>query len=143
MEGAANEHVTSTGIHDCPTLYYNCVTSAGVQSCQNFTLDCELPNKPLFEQFWKDVDTNGDNWMTRAELEAYSRVHSGKEFPPPAFIVDVNPIARGSIFGGHDALLTIFGEGRGENSKISKEDFFRISILRKFPEGYVFPPPSA
>mmetsp|Transcript_58304 Transcript_58304/g.136317 ORF Transcript_58304/g.136317 Transcript_58304/m.136317 type:complete len:253 (+) Transcript_58304:122-880(+) len=144
MEGAANEHDTSTGIHDCPTLYYNChnLTEDGkyteIQSCQDLTVDCEVPSQPAFEQFWNDVNTDTqDCGMTLAEVNAYA-----DGFQPPnttAFhpMADYNPIARGTLAGSHFLILEVFGEG--EPKCISKYNLFRLFIMRKFPKGYVFP----
>eukprot|EP00971_Amphidinium_carterae_P330585 6463697-Amphidinium_carterae.2 len=73
MEGAANEHITSTGVHDCATFYYDCSEdSEGVGTCHNTTLSCELPNANRFEAFFAKADSNSDLVLTSAELTAFS-----------------------------------------------------------------------
>mmetsp|Transcript_7421 Transcript_7421/g.16334 ORF Transcript_7421/g.16334 Transcript_7421/m.16334 type:complete len:287 (+) Transcript_7421:112-972(+) len=134
MEGAPNEHFTSTGIHDCPTMFYNCDDCAdGIKSCTNLTLDCEVPNAAIFDKFWYEVDANSDGFMSTTELSAYTATDT---FP---FIVDVNPIGGGTIFGSFQFILDVFGTPRSE--RISRNALFRIFIRRRFPRGYVFPPP--
>jgi len=135
MEGAANEHITSTGVHDCPTFYYDCKEdSSGVGTCTNTTLECKLPNKDRFESFFSAADANSDLHLTREELTTFAQGYPD--------IVDGNPLrVGGSIEGSHQAILEIFGEPRGE--RISKESLRRIFIDRRFPGGYTFPSPAA
>jgi hypothetical protein len=133
MEGLPNEHKTSTGIHDCATLYHDCkkhsngiftcqseVDIVGFQSCQ-----AALPNLVKFEDFWSVADANSDNILTRAELEAGDEFYS---------VVDANPIASGDIVGSFGFILDIFGSG----GAISKQDLQRVFIERRSPSHYVF-----
>jgi hypothetical protein len=77
MEGLPNEHKTSTGIHDCATLYHDCKHSNGIYTCESEvdivgfkSCQAALPNSVKFEDFWSVADANSDNILTRAELEA-------------------------------------------------------------------------
>mmetsp|Transcript_1924 Transcript_1924/g.4913 ORF Transcript_1924/g.4913 Transcript_1924/m.4913 type:complete len:294 (-) Transcript_1924:92-973(-) len=131
MEGAANEHITSTGVHDCATFYYDCSEdSEGVGTCHNTTLSCELPNANRFEAFFAKADSNSDLVLTSAELTAFSAGYPD--------IIDANPLqVGGSINGSHQAILMIFGSPLGES--ISKENLKRLFIDRQFPSDYTFP----
>mmetsp|Transcript_25938 Transcript_25938/g.47414 ORF Transcript_25938/g.47414 Transcript_25938/m.47414 type:complete len:287 (-) Transcript_25938:125-985(-) len=131
MEGAANEHITSTGVHDCATFYYDCSeNAAGVGTCKNTTLECELPNANRFEAFFSAADSNGDLVLTSAELTAFSQGYPD--------IIDANPLrVSGSIEGSHQAILMIFGSPLGES--ISKDNLRRLFIDRQFPSDYTFP----
>merc|ERR1719440_2544839 len=91
MEGLPNEHKTSTGIHDCATLYHDCQHSNGIFTCESEvdivgfkSCQAALPNSVKFEDFWSVADANSDNILTRAELEAGDEFYS---------VVDANPIA--------------------------------------------------
>jgi len=135
MEGASNEHVTSTGVHDCPTMYFNCFKTDGVSfnnimfedvqvigdqtwSCTNRTLSCELPNEDRFDTFFSEVDANQDGIMTRTELS--DATFGGMVGPAPSpdssfqtqdvSFVDANPIALGDVRGSHMFIIDIFGE---------------------------------
>lgn len=71
MEGATNEHVTSTGIHDCGTRFSDCKGEPGEASCTASTVrNCDMPNKEKFNLFTESVDVDEDSYITKAELEA-------------------------------------------------------------------------
>jgi len=71
MEGATNEHVTSTGIHDCGTRFSDCKGEPGEASCTASTVrNCDMPNKKIFNLFVESVDVDEDGYITKAELEA-------------------------------------------------------------------------
>jgi len=72
MEGFTNEHVTSTGIHDCVTAFRFCEHEHAPNAhCVTSTpRDCRHPNRVKFEQFVTAVDTNNDDFITIAELDA-------------------------------------------------------------------------
>eukprot|EP00403_Amphidinium_massartii_P015669 CAMPEP_0178418252 /NCGR_PEP_ID=MMETSP0689_2-20121128/24992_1 /TAXON_ID=160604 /ORGANISM="Amphidinium massartii, Strain CS-259" /LENGTH=389 /DNA_ID=CAMNT_0020039639 /DNA_START=48 /DNA_END=1217 /DNA_ORIENTATION=+ len=132
MEGAANEHITSTGVHDCATFFYDCKEdSNGVGTCTNTTLECQLPNEGRFESFFSKADVDpADDYLTSKELSTFA-----EGYPD---IIDGNPLrVGGSINGSHQAILAIFGEPKGEG--ITKANLKRIFIDRQFPDGYTFP----
>jgi len=135
MEGASNEHVTSTGVHDCPTMYFNCFKTDGVSfnnimfedvqvigdqtwSCTNRTFPCEVPSEERFDTFFSEVDVNKDGIMTRSELS--DATFGGTAGPAPSpdvsfqtqdvSFVDKNPIALGDVRGSHMFIIDIFGE---------------------------------
>jgi hypothetical protein len=137
MEGLPNEHKTSTGIHDCATLYHDCKHSNGIYTCESEvdivgfkSCQAALPNSVKFEDFWSVADANSDNILTRAELEAGDEFYS---------VVDANPIASGDIVGSFGFILDVFGSGGG----ISKQDLQRVFIERRSPSHYVFGRPAA
>merc|ERR1719464_2318983 len=72
MEGFTNEHVTSTGIHDCITEFRFCEHEhpPNAVCSTNTNRDCHHPNRMKFEQFVEAVDSNNDNFITIAELDA-------------------------------------------------------------------------
>jgi len=75
LEGASNEHVTSTGIHDCSTEYTGCSgneTPQGERECRTRTRRaCRMPdNSGLFDEFVKANDRDGNGFITLAELDA-------------------------------------------------------------------------
>jgi len=127
MEGAANEHRTSTGIHDCPTSYTECNTDeAGHQHCANQTQLCFAPNHARFHEFWDLADTNSDGQLTHDEL---------KHVEPILPFNDANPIGEGTINGSFGFLLDVFGDADG---KMGKEQFQRVNLDSRFPTGYFF-----
>jgi len=71
MEGFTNEHVTSTGIHDCITRFLFCEHNHAPDAiCTTETRrDCRMPRRLFFEQFVAAVDTNADNFITITELD--------------------------------------------------------------------------
>lgn len=129
MEGAANEHILSLGINDCPTAFTDCsVDAAGIAQCKNKTTECTKPNTARFLEFWDVVDADKDGMMTRKELsDAVDR--------RLVFVVDANPIGEGTIVGSHGFLIDIFGEGEDH---ISKSTLEHLLLLRKFPAHYTF-----
>eukprot|EP00929_Paragymnodinium_shiwhaense_P116092 TRINITY_DN8535_c0_g1_i3.p1 TRINITY_DN8535_c0_g1~~TRINITY_DN8535_c0_g1_i3.p1 ORF type:complete len:520 (+),score=69.73 TRINITY_DN8535_c0_g1_i3:66-1625(+) len=132
MEGAHNEHVTSTGIHDCVTIFSDCKTledDREVCTTETPNPHCTLPNKAVFDEFVAKVDTNQDGYITHTEL--WDAEEKGT-FP----VVDANPWGKGSIVGSYDAIVRLFGE---TTESIKVVDLHRIFILRKFPQnGYFF-----
>lgn len=83
MEGFTNEHVTSTGIHDCITKFNFCHHNHAPDAiCATETRrNCRMPNRLLFEQFVDAVDSNGDNLMTFTELSQAAEVAEGRGIP--------------------------------------------------------------
>merc|ERR1719410_769848 len=71
MEGFTNEHVSSTGIHDCNTEFRFCEFNEPPNAiCQVKTRrDCRQPNRARFEEFVEAVDTNEDGIITNDEME--------------------------------------------------------------------------
>merc|ERR1711953_931859 len=129
MEGLPNEHWTSTGIHDCTTLFSNCRTHPdGHQVCDTSTPDkmCGTPNAAMFDNFFRLVDVNYNNVLTKAELaNAESKVPFN----------DLNNIGEGTISASHQALIDIFGDN---GQSITREALRTISLDRRFPANYVF-----
>lgn len=71
MEGATNEHVSSTGIHDCETTFQSCSGDTGSASCISSTdRGCPHPDPSVFDVFVESVDTNTDGFITQEELDA-------------------------------------------------------------------------
>jgi len=74
LEGVSNEHVTSTGIHDCGTEFSRCSgneTPQGERECRARTnRDCRMPSGQVFEQFALANDRNDNGFITLGELEA-------------------------------------------------------------------------
>jgi len=84
LEGVSNEHVTSTGIHDCQTSFKRCTTGREVpdQDCETQTeRDCVYGgNSGLFDQFVREVDQNRNGFITLTELdEAAARAEAAGE----------------------------------------------------------------
>eukprot|EP00929_Paragymnodinium_shiwhaense_P044344 TRINITY_DN2274_c0_g1_i2.p1 TRINITY_DN2274_c0_g1~~TRINITY_DN2274_c0_g1_i2.p1 ORF type:complete len:482 (-),score=64.79 TRINITY_DN2274_c0_g1_i2:242-1687(-) len=138
MEGASNEHKTSTGITDCPTTFSDChVREDGIETCTTHTPECGVPNEAIFGEFVAKVDADADGFITSEEL----REAVDKNSLP---VADVNPFGRGDIFVSCDAVIRVMGEWK---NRISVADLHRVFILRKFPlNGYFFgrtsiPPP--
>merc|ERR1719410_160959 len=144
MEGAVNEHITSTGIHDCATDYSNCPESTkhdpvGKEMCPGAkTGTCNLPRPDIFEKFWDHTDANDDKFIDLDEM-----LNDANDFP----VIDVNDVTgRGTITGGFQSLIRLMGvddegvhqEANG-NTKMDKPTMQRINIDRRFPEHYVFP----
>merc|ERR1711976_637522 len=128
MEGAMNEHKTSTGIN-CATTFTDCSPAhAGKKaSCLTETSDkfCGSPMGNTFESFFDKLDTNSDSYLSTGELEnATDKI----EFN------DANPVAEGTIEGSFGLLLNIFGE----NGLIHKVNLQRLILERRFPHGYIF-----
>jgi len=76
-----------------------------------------------------------DEAATEDEVATESKGKVGQPVIMPVLSDDVNPIGSGTIHGSHGLLVRIFGGGRG----LAVEDLRRISLDRRFPEGYVFP----
>jgi len=129
MEGALNEHQTSTGINDCVTTFTDCSPAhAGKKaSCRTETREkfCGSPMGNTFESFFDKLDTNSDSYLSIGELEnATDKI----EFN------DANPVAEGTIEGSFGLLLNIFGD----NGLIHKVNLQRLILERRFPPGYIF-----
>jgi len=131
MEGLPNEHWTSTGINDCTTHVSNCRTHRdGHKVCSTSTPDkmCGTPNAALFDNFFRLADVNDDNVLTSAELANVE----GKVQPN-----DFNAIGEGTISGSHQFLIDIFGDNQ---QSITREALRTISLDRRFPANFAFPP---
>jgi len=75
LEGVSNEHVTSTGIHDCGTRFTRCSgseTPQGQRECNaRTTRSCRHPDSGrLFNQFVRANDRNRDGFITLDELRS-------------------------------------------------------------------------
>jgi len=129
MEGAMNEHQTSTGINDCVTTFTDCSPAhAGKKaSCRTETRDkfCGAPKGSTFESFFDTLDANSDSYLSIGELE-----NATKKIP----FNDANPVAEGTIEGSFGLLLNIFGD----NGIIHKVNLQRLILERRFPAGYIF-----
>jgi len=158
MEGAPNEHFTSTGITDCKTTFEDCQGELGTRSCQTFTArTCKIPNFERFEEMFSAADVNKDGFMTREEanapfltagilppdtnrrLEGEERQLQALRYPE----VDSNPIGEGNLPGVLGLMMTIFGETK---DMISKDRLAAVFLTRKFPVGFTLPgatPPHA
>lgn len=145
MEGAVNEHVTSTGIHDCATDYSDCPLSTrydpnGTEKCPGaVTEECELPNVDIFNRFWDHTDADEDGFIDVGEM-----LNDANNFSD---VVDVNEVTgRGTITGGFQDIIRLMGvdaDGThntgSDNEKMSRETMERVMIQRMFPEHYMYP----
>lgn len=79
MEGATNEHVTSTGINDCVTNITNCrglFSNPPVdhphEICEVWSArECVMPDRDRFVDLWDAVDRDGDGFWTAKELNCF------------------------------------------------------------------------
>jgi hypothetical protein len=129
MEGNPNEHFTSTGINDCATFYFNCLTQngPGTRSCDTKTKRCHLPNSMRFFNTFNFIDFSPvDEMVSRTELN---------ERGPEVDFIDQNSFGEGNVAGSHGFFIDIFGT----DDEISIEDLRSLELDRRFPEGYVFP----
>jgi len=125
MEGASNEHMTSTGINDCSTTFENCHRSDGQLSCTNFTSrSCGVPSLDKFNSAFNLLDTDHDDRLHLSELLANAGML-------PA--VDANAFGLGSIPGSFSLIIQIFGE---TPSSITKDRMRVVLIDRMFPAGF-------
>lgn len=129
MEGAANEHKTSTGINDCSTAFGSCEQSGGQLLCSNFTsrTECAVPDGSKFDSVFDQLDTNSDGNLDRSELFANA------DLLP---IGDANAFGVGSIPGSFGLIMQVFGE---TIDRISKDRLRTVFIDRKFPAGFFIP----
>lgn len=134
MEGLPNEHHTSTGINDCNTFVFNCIThDGGHKECSTETQNkmCGVPNQVQFDNFFQIADVNHDNVLTSAELaNADGKVLAN----------DFNEIGGGTITGSFQFLIDVFGDSP---QAISREALRTVSLDRRFPANYVFPVPGS
>merc|ERR1719468_928863 len=134
LEGAPNEHATSTGINDCATTYSNCRQSGGGLFCDNSTRSCSVPNAARFEETFRALDVNFNNRLSLDELELNAE---------SVRIRDVNPFGLGSIRGAHGLIIQIFTDGGGNrlggNLYIEKDSLWAILMDRRFPDTYESP----
>jgi hypothetical protein len=129
MEGNPNEHFTSTGINDCATFYFNCLTQngPGTRTCDTKTKRCHLPNSMRFSNTFNFIDFSPvDEMVSRTELN---------ERGPEVDFIDQNSFGEGNVAGSHGFFIDIFGT----DDEISIEDLRSLELDRRFPEGYVFP----
>eukprot|EP00929_Paragymnodinium_shiwhaense_P010986 TRINITY_DN11613_c0_g2_i1.p1 TRINITY_DN11613_c0_g2~~TRINITY_DN11613_c0_g2_i1.p1 ORF type:complete len:517 (+),score=52.16 TRINITY_DN11613_c0_g2_i1:211-1551(+) len=125
MEGAQNEHATSTGITDCFSTFTRCREANGVPVCVSATPDpnCGNPSMKRFDEFVAAVDTNNDNFITPEELASAEK---NGQFP----IIDHNPHGLGSLYVSIFVTIKLFGEEDGSGIKV--QDFKRIMVDRTF-----------
>jgi len=138
MEGALNEHKTSTGINDCPTDFGGteglCSMPhddyAAVCPSKTPNKECGVPNANVFGDFFVDIDADGDNYITVTELQQRADEWQFN---------DANPIGLGSISGSFGLMLEIFGQpGPGCVQSIYRPELERLVLERRFPHGFVF-----
>eukprot|EP00929_Paragymnodinium_shiwhaense_P062002 TRINITY_DN30959_c0_g1_i1.p1 TRINITY_DN30959_c0_g1~~TRINITY_DN30959_c0_g1_i1.p1 ORF type:complete len:386 (-),score=42.85 TRINITY_DN30959_c0_g1_i1:295-1323(-) len=132
MEGAQNEHATSTGISDCATAFRHCKMVYGFPVCKTETPNpnCGLPNTDAFNNFVSSIDVNQDDFITPQEMQD---AEDNGAYP----VIDTNPFGKGTIFGATSALLSLFGQH--DESGIWVSDLRRVMIDRRFPRnGYWF-----
>jgi len=130
MDGATNEHRTSTGICDCASTYTNCTSAVTPFSCKRVsTVPCALPNAAKFEQFWTNlVKTSDDRADFRTAFRNIGLLYKGSS----GLQIDTCPIGIGSITGAYTNIFKVFGT----NGIISKADLRSIVIDRRFPTAY-------
>eukprot|EP00929_Paragymnodinium_shiwhaense_P032178 TRINITY_DN17889_c0_g1_i9.p1 TRINITY_DN17889_c0_g1~~TRINITY_DN17889_c0_g1_i9.p1 ORF type:complete len:416 (+),score=76.58 TRINITY_DN17889_c0_g1_i9:84-1331(+) len=125
MEGAQNEHATSTGITDCFSTFSNCKEELGVPVCVSATANpnCDADHVAKFNEFVGAVDTNNDKFISIGELVAAEK---NSQFP----ILDHNPHGLGSLYVSIFVTVKLYGQADG--SGITVDDFRRVMIDRQF-----------
>jgi len=145
MEGAVNEHKTSTGIHDCETDYSKCPLSTrhdpeGTEKCPGaVTVDCTLPNVGIFDRFWDHTDANDDGFIDLTEMMGDANGFG---------VIDVNEkTGRGTITGSFQDIIRLMGvdgnndhsTGSMDNDRMDELTMRRVMIDRRFPAHYSYP----
>jgi hypothetical protein len=166
MEGNPNEHIFSTGIHDCATEYTECDhgddlgdDKRGIKRCKASTLHkaprCsptakskDFPNVRNFKRFWKKVTgSKNKKYMNLDQLAKWTAIEdsykgtdaaSSADLPHPK-IEEFGTVDVNPIGGG-----TIGGSHQllimvfGKHGKIDKASLERISLERRYPKGFKF-----
>jgi len=163
MEGAVNEHVTSTGLNDCETVYWNCHDEHGVKTCNSQLIipskdhdtarfsrnikDCNLHNgerDKTFDGLWRKFlgaqttyKVNGKRWVTHLGLES---AEAKNEFP----VNDFNGIGGGTISGAFgfliDACITCDSSVAARDPWTGSPYAIESEALYKWNKDRVFPP---
>merc|ERR1719410_24911 len=109
MEGFTNEHVSSTGIHDCNTEFRFCEFNQPPNAiCQVRTRrDCKQPNRVRFERFVYSVDTNEDGIITNDEMERAADV-AEEEGIPMRPIEERDEVGSAAFFDGPEQVPNNF-----------------------------------
>lgn len=139
MEGALNEHKTSTRINDCRTVYEGCTPHqdgkpAVCEKVTTNTTTCGIPDAREFDEFWskiKDGDTSP--YVSAAEIRKNAHLVP---------IIDENPVAVGTLGGSFTLMLAIFGfnvfiDGDKMDALIHRDSLAEVLLQRIFPSnGY-------
>jgi len=155
MEGNPNEHVTSTGIMDCPSKFpsevgsdaSDCKTDdvignlkcAPVGGCVNGAFERE---KKAFEFLQAQADTNHDGILTPAEFTAVQPKYSTTADNTFGRLSDINDgqsldfNVGGTIAGSFDLLTRVYGE---TCTSITVATLKLVTIDRQLPSHYKFP----
>jgi len=136
MEGAKNEHLTSTGINDCDTVYH----ADGAPT----TVQCPVPNEAFFDAFWKVAALDGDS-----QSMSYADLAGGADY---GLFADLDPSfpaneAGGTIEGAFGFLLDIAkdlpcGMSKASMRRINIERHMPTMIYRNGPRPFQFPSPN-
>merc|ERR1712224_319987 len=119
------------------------VTSYKAPRCGPNAKSKDFPKESKLDRFWKDVTGSVDaeemdlDQLGRLALEEggyASEAVSSDSLSHNIRTVDVNPIGGGTIGGSHQLLVMVFGK----HGKMDKTAFRRVSIERKYPEGYTY-----
>merc|ERR1719150_2022923 len=153
MEGNVNEHQSSTGILDCETTYPEegngtCIFDAvtGNNKCPTADKNCRTETlvRTKFDVFIAAADTNGDNIITGAELDAVEILYNDDGRMPDS--VDFNhgtqtgntehDEVEGTVAGAFRLLTQVFGE---TCDSITVESLETVVIENMYPSHYTFP----
>jgi hypothetical protein len=136
MEGFPNEHVTSTGITDCPSdfAYDSCPVSqtlgdpfVGVRICNTNHEGCTVPNADKFESFFGHFDVDGDDVLTSDELVAREAAFAGS-----AVDTQTEVGVSGTISGAFTFMMSVFTRDKS----ITKADLRTLLIDRRYPQSF-------
>lgn len=152
MEGNVNEHLTSTGITDCPSSYpisssTNCPLDSVTQAPKCPTPDTGCRRNATFVQekfdtFFRIADTNSDGFLDVDELEPaeeqYNSVLGNLLTPDVNFGLHVQPPhpVEGRIHGAFTMFTEVFGE---ECRRISRATLQRTVVENRYPSHFTFP----
>jgi len=152
LEGAPNEHQSSTGINDCqttgmteacvPTTKLTTLTNGSEVShlilvCSGNTTtikDCGIPSLSKFAEVFDILDTNMDGFIEESEFEP--DVIDGHRASGKLMVRDENFFGEATISAAFGATLLVFGE---EPNFISKRSLFAVFIKREFPAQFRWP----
>lgn len=115
--------------------------------CSPTATSKDFPNVRNFKKFWRKVTgSKNKKYMNLDQLGKWAAIEdsykinaaSGADLPHPKIeefgTVDVNPIGGGTIGGSHQLLIMVFGK----HGRIDKASLERISLERRYPEGFKF-----
>lgn len=151
MEGNINEHLLSTGINDCRTLFPTGFWGTRPFACANDSVTgapkCRTPDKTClevvpykrakFEQFWRVADTNDDLVLSKSEAcAAQERYETLTNDANTGIQAGAGTLVLGNICGAFGILIEAFGE---TCDNITKSSLELVLINNSFPHNYSYP----